>query len=178
MTTPPPAVDAAYGPEWKDQLERIVRFLRSVGLEPIEAPLDETSFLPGVAIVRGRVTYDPQRLRWPGDLLHEAGHIAITPPNQRAFLDATLPPLSADHAGEVEATAWAYAATVAIGLDPIVLFHEGGYQGHSRELAFSYSMGCFPGVNGLRAAGMAHSETEAAGRGTRAYPAMLHWLRP
>ena len=162
---------------WPGELRQIIEFLEAIELEPLESIVDPSSLLPGVTISAGRVVYDPTRLHWPGDLLHEAGHIAVTPAALRPRLDATLPLSSVPHAGEVEATAWAYAAILAIGLDPSVLFHSGGYQAHSRGLAFSYSMGCFPGASGLCAAGFAHSQADAHRTGVRPYPHMIRWLR-
>ncbi len=162
---------------WPAELRRIVEFLEAVGLKPLESAVDPSSLLPGVTIIAGRVVYDSTRIHWPGDLLHEGGHIAVTPAALRPTLDATLPEPSVPHAGEVEATAWAYAAILAIGLDPSVLFHPGGYQSHSRGLAFSYSMGCFPGASGLCAAGLAHSPADAQRTGVPPYPHMIRWLR-
>lgn len=96
----------------------------------------------------------------------------------RTTLDGTLTGAEeAPHAGEVEATAWAYAATVAIGLDPRVLFHAGGYFGKSEQLAFTYAAGCYPGVAGLAACGMTLVGVEASARGVKPYPHMVRWVR-
>ena len=131
-----------------------------------------------MAIVAGQLVVCSEELRWPGDLLHEAGHIAVTPEGLRSALDGTLADDSAiPHAGEAEATAWAYAAVVAIGLDPTVLFHDGGYHGQSASLAFTFTMGGYPGAGGLIATGMALSLTTAAARGLKPYPHMIRWLR-
>jgi hypothetical protein len=158
--------------------DRILEFLRSIGLPIIETDLREVTLLPGVAIVSGTLAVDRSRLTWPGDLLHEAGHMAVTPAAQRPSLDGTL--TGADeiaHAGEVEATAWAYAATISIGLDPHVLFHAGGYYGKSERLAFTYAAGCYPGVAGLVACGMTMAGVEASAHGVKPYPHMIRWLR-
>ena len=90
-------------------------------------------------------------------------------PRLQGVLDAL--PVDA-HGGEVEATAWAWAATVALGLAPSVLFHEGGYHGRSAGLVQMFSLGVYPGAHGLVKAGLA----AAAGDGP-AYPAMRRWLR-
>ncbi|MBX7183601.1 MAG: hypothetical protein K1Y01_00505 [Vicinamibacteria bacterium] len=164
--------------DWSSNLERISSFLKSIGVEVTEGPVAPSALLPGVDIVNGGIVYDPDRLTWPGDLLHEAGHIAVVPAVLRRDLGGKLgEDVMAAHAGEAEATAWAWAAVVAIGLDPAVLFHEGGYQGRSQGLAFSYSIGSYPGAGGLIANGMALSASDAAKQGLAPYPHLVRWLR-
>jgi hypothetical protein len=155
----------------------IAAFLESVGIPVEEGTLAAATFLPGVTIEAGRIVYDPARLQWPGDLLHEAGHVAVTPAAMRARLSGAVEAEAVPHAGEPEATAWAYAAIRALGLDPAVLFHAGGYRGKSEALIRTYAYGSYPGLAGLAAAGMALGPREAAARGLPAYPAMLRWLR-
>ncbi|WP_290886240.1 hypothetical protein [Arenimonas sp.] len=165
-------------PDVADVLDRILAFLRGIGLPVREAAVDDEAFLPGIRIEGGGLVFDRARLRWPGDLLHEAGHLAVLPPARRAAVSDDLPGHDdVPHAGETEATAWAYAATVAIGLDPAVLFHEGGYHGKSASLVMTYAMGVYPGAHGLVQAGMTASGTTAAQRGEATYPAMQKWLR-
>lgn len=164
--------------EWQRNLDRILAFLKSIGVSVTEGTVPPSALLPGVDIVNGGLVYDWERLTWPGDLLHEAGHIAVVPEVMRPALGGKLgDAVMASHAGEVEATAWAWAAVVAIGLDPETLFHEGGYQGRSKGLAFTYSVGGYPGAAGLFANGMALSPSEAAKRGLAPYPHMFRWLR-
>jgi hypothetical protein len=159
-------------------VDAIAAFLSSIGLPPAEMPLPRASSLPGVAIDAGRLLYTRTGLVWPGDLLHEAGHIAVTPGSLRpALRDRLDAEALAPHAGEVEATAWAYAATVALGLEPTVLFHAGGYRGASQRLAFTYANGVYPGAAGLEAAGMTLCGEAARVRGVPAYPHMIRWLR-
>ncbi|MES2945761.1 MAG: hypothetical protein V4772_23075 [Pseudomonadota bacterium] len=161
-----------------DSLSKIIDFLTAIGLAPVATAMDGSSLLPGVDIADGQLIYDPARLLWPGDLLHEAGHIAVMPPALRPTLGGTLPDEAmAPHAGEVEATAWAYAAALAAGIAPEVLFHSGGYKGQSESLVLTYSLGVYPGVAGLIAAGLAASPVDAKTLGLAAYPVMLRWLR-
>jgi hypothetical protein len=160
-----------------DPTDRIVAFLRGIGIVAREAALDDPAFLPGVVIAAGELVFDRARLTWPGDLLHEAGHIAVTPAAQRPLLPGLLdgPPIA--FGGEVEATAWAYAATLAIGLAPEVLFHADGYQGRSADLVMVYSHGVYPGGYGLAQAGLARIGEEARRAGVAPYPHMVCWLR-
>lgn len=158
--------------------DRIVSFLRAIGIDVRESRFAEPSFLPGVRIVDGGLRVDRDALRWPGDLLHEAGHIAVVPAPARALLnDALEAQQEIEHGGEVEATAWAYAAIVHLGLDPAVLFHEGGYRGQSAALIRTFSFGVYPGSFGLARAGMTVIGQEATRAGIPPYPHMTQWLR-
>lgn len=157
-------------------LQTIVRFIDAIGIPVAEAALDDEPFLPGVRIERGGLLYEAGKLRWPGDLLHEAGHIAVTPSALRDQLEAALDTerLPA-HAGEVEAIAWSYAAVRHLGLDPAVVFHPDGYHGQSASLLLTYSLGVYPGAAGLAAAGMTSVGPGQAG--APVYPDMARWLR-
>lgn len=159
-------------------IDRIVAFLRGIGLSVREGEVGDSAFLPGLRIEAGGLVFDRDRLTWPGDLLHEAGHIAVTPPAHRARLPDALEELSAfAQGGEAEATAWAWAASVALGLDPAVLFHEGGYHGRSAGLVTTFSLGVYPGSQGLVRAGMTTFEPQARALGVPPYPHMIRWLR-
>ena len=65
---------------------------------------------------------DPGRLRFPGNVLHEAGHLAVATPQGRAGMDRDA---GKDAAEEMMAIGWSYAAALHLGLDPAVVFHEG-----------------------------------------------------
>ncbi|MGN6520840.1 MAG: hypothetical protein ACTHK2_15575 [Dokdonella sp.] len=159
-------------------LERIVAFLAGIGLPPRAATLDDGTFLPGIRITRGELVYDPARLAWPSDLLHEAGHIALTPAAHRGALDDALTAEQHfEHGGEVESIAWSYAASVRLSMPVEALFHEGGYRGHAPGLAQSFSLGVYVGVAGLAALGLCAIGEDARRRGIEPYPHMLQWLR-
>lgn len=161
-----------------DATQTIVDFLKSIGISVQEGKVAADSFLPGLCIANGSLVYDNAALRWPGDLLHEAGHIATAPASIRSLLSDSLddsPP--APHAGEVEATAWAYAALVHLGLEPSILFHPDGYHGKSARLISTYALGVHPGSFGLAQAGMTLLGVEASLAATPAYPHMIQWLR-
>ncbi|PZO10615.1 MAG: hypothetical protein DCF27_02655 [Lysobacteraceae bacterium] len=156
----------------------IVAFLRNLGLGVDEGEVPDNTFLPGLRITAGAIVFDRRKLHWAGDLLHEAGHLAMTPSTRRGALSDDLADQENEtHAGEAEATAWAYAATVALGLTPDVLFHPGGYHGKSQALIATYGAGVYPGCRGLSEAGMALIGEAARLRGLPPYPHMLRWLR-
>lgn len=161
-----------------DALPSILAFLEAIGIGVREGQVGPDSFLPGVRVERGALVYDRGHLRWPGDLLHEAGHIAVTPTAGRARLDDRIQAeYAVPHAGEVEAIAWSYAAIVHLRLDPAVLFHAEGYRGQSQALLSTFAYGVYPGAYGLMQAGMTLVGSEAAAAGLPSYPHMLRWLR-
>ena len=149
--------------------------LARIGIPIEEGPLPEDTFLPGIALRAGRIAVDPGKLVWPGDLLHEAGHLAVLPGTRRNDEQAEL--AEAEHGGELEAMAWAYAAAVEIGLPGQILVHEGGYNGKARDLLQMYDFGVYPGLKGLCATGMAASPGFTPECGSVCYPRMLKWLR-
>lgn len=162
-----------------DTALRIIDFLREIGLIVQLCDVPQDSFLPGVRIRQGGLQVDLARLRWPGDLLHEAGHLAVVPSGLRGSLDDALQEMPAvPHGGEIEATAWAWAANRYLGLDSSVLFHDGGYHGHAAGLRMNFELGVYLGASGLASAGMAfiagHADTPVD---AASYPQMRLWLR-
>lgn len=158
--------------------ERIVQFLRDIGLEVKDAVLADDCFLPGIRITQGGLQVDRQRLRWPGDLLHEAGHLAVVPAALRPGMDDALEDLPAvEHGGEMEATAWAWAALSHLQLPAHVLFHDGGYRGHAAGLRLNFEMGVYLGVSGLVQAGLAWPPYPTRVDQAPVYPQLRCWLR-
>jgi hypothetical protein len=158
------------------QTQCIVTFLRDVvGLTVREETLTDETFLPGLELQGGALVYDPERLRYPGDLLHEAGHLAVIPANIRHSDDPQIIQQALDNA-EVAAIAWSYAANCYLELPVDVLFHPNGYKGQSQALQFSFSMGVFTGLPLLEEIGLAVSPRRAATLGVAPYPAMQRWL--
>jgi hypothetical protein len=158
------------------QTKCIVAFLRDVvGLTIREETLTDETFLPGLALQGGALVYDPKRLRYPGDLLHEAGHLAVIPAHIRHSDDSQIIQQALDNA-EIAAIAWSYAAICHLELPIDVLFHPNGYKGQSQALQLSFSMGVFTGLPQLEDAGLAISPRKAASLGVLPYPAMLRWL--
>lgn len=64
----------------------ITNFLKSIGLTVLHKELDSSCFLPGIKLLNGTILLDVNLLEYPGDLLHEAGHIAITEAHLRASI--------------------------------------------------------------------------------------------
>ena len=150
---------------------RIVAFLRQVGIPVEAAVLDGETFLPGVAVARGGLRVDPARLAWPGDLLHEAGHVAVGDPARPE--DG----VSDDPGEEMAALAWSFAAATHLGLDPSVPFHDGGYRGDGKALAETFARGGYVGVPMLAMWDLTLEPHRAAPGGPPPYPRMLAWRR-
>jgi hypothetical protein len=151
----------------------IVAFIESVGIPVTLEKTPEDTFLPGVLIRSGGLVFDPATLPYPGDLLHEAGHIAVTDPAQRPTLDD----VPNNPAEEMTAMAWSYAAARAMGIDPAIVFHPDGYKGSSESLLAGYNASTGPGIPMLAYFGMSAEPLRAAELGREPYPAMTRWLR-
>jgi hypothetical protein len=156
----------------------IIDFLTDIGIEVIPLRLEQETFLPGILVEKGKLLVDEEKLTYPGDLLHEAGHLAVAPGDLRFSLsgEVLIPGVNMDEI-EVQATAWAYAAVVYLGLEPKVLFHEGGYHGKSEGLISTYSFGVYPGAYGLQQIGMTVTGEAARKLGIAPFPNMIKWLR-
>ncbi|MEO6215786.1 MAG: hypothetical protein ABIO86_07135 [Sphingomonas sp.] len=152
---------------------QILTFLERIGIPVTIEALDDDTLLPAMTVRHGRLMIDPARLTWPGDLLHEAGHIAVTDPAARD----TLTEFPSDPAEEMAAIAWSYAAATEIGIDPKIVFHDDGYRGGGGYLTEAFSNGMFPGMPMLQWFGMTVEQRFAGERGVAPFPHMLRWLR-
>ena len=64
-----------------------------------------------------------QKLLYPGDVLHEAGHIAVVPSAERHLLNAeTISLREAKEAEEMSAISWSYAAGIALKYQSYICF--------------------------------------------------------
>jgi len=152
--------------------ERLAAFVRHIGIEIRPAALPAPTFLPGLDIRHGAILLDESRLSYPGDVLHEAGHIAVAHPDERG-----QPQLAPTPGDEMATLAWSFAAARHLGLALEVLFHPDGYKGGSSALIENFSAGCYVGVPLLQYYGMTLEPRQAAARGVEPFPHMLRWLR-
>ncbi len=164
-------------------LKVITEFIASLGIDVITEEFAGLSFLPGIRIENGCLLVNPDLLVSPGDLLHEAGHLAVMTRKDRESCpwNAGNSKTSQQAAGEeMAAIAWSYAAAVYLGVDAEVVFHPQGYNGDSEWL-----LGVFVGNPGsavlgvpmLQWMGMCLDSRQASERGGLPYPHMLKWLR-
>lgn len=155
-----------------DPVPVMLGFLGEIGIAWEFASLAEDTLLPGLRIEQGRLLVDPERLEFPGDILHEAGHIAVTPAADRA----SLGPAGLGEAGlEMAAMAWSYAACVHLALPPELVFHSGGYKGAGDSILETLRSGANLGQPLL--AWMDLTEWGRDADPGRMFPVMSRWLR-
>ncbi len=180
-----------------DDALSVFKFLSQLGfcVHPASAT---AGFLEGVRIEKGCVlAIDLAHPHSLGNLLHEAGHLAVIPSLFRAEIsgdvDESLATLADAYmenaslflaepthflqenplvrgllqAGDQEAMAWSYAAALAAGVDPGIVFSEDYQEGLSGVL-FGLRMNAHPGIHGLAAGGMTTQKL---------YPRMTRWLQ-
>ncbi len=161
----------------KDLLKIIVPFIRSIGITVHFESLNSDTFLPGIQIRKGELVVDASKIIYPGDLLHEAEHIACVYPHERPLLNDNVAPENAADAIEMGVIAWSYAALVHLELDADVVFHEGGYQeggNHLKEIFLNNDMPI--GLPLLEWMGLTTSKQNAK-EGEIYFPKMIKWLR-
>ncbi len=156
-------------------LEKLTGFINQIGIACKPGTLPDDTFLPGLDINDGCIIYDPQLLKYPGDILHEAGHVAVLAAADRAV--ASSPDkLNGDleaGAAEMGAICWSWAALQHLQLAPNVVFHEFGYKDGAQNLIDNFNAGMYIGLPILQWLGL----TNTTGEGD-IYPKMKHWLRP
>ena len=153
-----------------------VNFVRQIGI-PVELePDDSPSFLPGVRLKSGGLSIDPARLLHPGDILHEAGHLATLPYHIRRTLDGTLPDTDLHRGAEMMTLAWSYAACLHLQIPPAVVFHEHGYKGEHQNLINAFESGQYIGLPLLQYYGMAYDEKNAKQFNAKPFPHMISWV--
>jgi hypothetical protein len=151
------------------QTAQICHFLQQIGIQSHFVTLEQETFLPGIAIDRGSLQIDLEQLKYPGDLLHEAGHIAVSTPAERVVKGGNITENDPDAMGpEIAAILWSYAAAKAAGISPETVFHPHGYKGASDWHLEQFASGNYIGLPLLTWMGMTDGD----------FPAMKHWLRP
>ena len=165
--------------------------LNGIGIPTFECDHIEGGFLDKVLIDAGGILYRSDAP--PSNLLHEAGHLACIPTIFRPMASKDLEEAfhamglaiekqisengDPDHpliraimqCSDPEATAWAWAFGVHIGIPPEQIILDSEYDGDGGYVRVQVSTGNYPGINGLRAAGMIRS--------TRDYPKLEKWLQ-
>lgn len=176
-------------------LERITAFFSDIGL-PWRWQEGASGFIEHVEIADGGLLID-RRAR-PSGVLHEGGHLAVLPgcfrrlaqrnvsgvcklmldridfsdpdgPLQRAALQCSDP----------EATAWAWAAGVHLGLAPEVIIQDDEYDGSGSGERLGLRLCKHPGIHGLSHAGFCAIRPGqlATARGLPAFPKLKYWLQ-
>jgi len=150
---------------------KLATFVQSVGIEVKPCKIDWPTLFPGLDIKCGAVLVDETQLIHPGNILHEAGHVAVHDPSCRAD-----PQFKPGRGEELSALAWSYAAVIHLGLRAELIFYPGSYQGWDETLIESFAAGRYTGVPLLQRYGMT-VEPRLATNGIAPYPHMLRWVR-
>ena len=151
---------------------KLATFVQSLGIEVRACPIDWKTQFPGLEIRAGAVLVDESQLIHPGNILHEAGHLAVHDPAKRSH-----PKFSPSKGEELGALAWSYAAVVHLGLGAELVFYPGSYHDWDTALLENFAEGRYVGVPMLQRYGMAVEPRLAPERGVEPYPHMLRWIR-
>lgn len=155
----------------EESIDLICGFLDRIGIRHSFADTGEDSFLPGLRIEGGQVIIDREKVPYPGDILHEAGHLALVLPEERAnFGQEDLKDRPSGQGEEIACQLWTFLAAKDIGLPVEIVFHEAGYQGGSQWFIDNYESGNYIGLPLLTWMGITES-----GDGM---PVVKSWVRP
>ncbi|MEO7976971.1 hypothetical protein [Flavobacterium sp.] len=159
------------------ELKKLLLFLNEIGIDIIEKEL-QTSFLPGLSLGPNCLYIDFEKLLYPGDILHEAGHLAVTTAEERKI--AGTDEMASDwpsQGEEIAAILWSFAAVRHLALPVEFVFHPKGYKNGSEWLISNFNSGNYIGLPFLEWAGLALGKERAEKEGKEAFPKMLKWLR-
>ncbi|MFM2017856.1 MAG: hypothetical protein RL007_1512 [Bacteroidota bacterium] len=154
-----------------DITDKAITFCRSIGLTVSEHKVRENTFLPGIDIIDGCLIVDRKQLRYPGDILHEAGHIAVSHPDCRHKLNGNVVDSDSDkHGEEMAVLLWSYFAAQSADIPVEMVFHQDGYKGESEWLLSNFREGSYIGMPLLMWMGIAEIDENRN-------PKILKWLR-
>lgn len=159
------------------ELDVCIQFLTSIGIKTTFREIYGDCFLPGLSIEQGMIVIDKAALKYPGDVLHEAGHLAVVPASERDCLDGPgIEKRENREAEEMMAIAWSYAACIYLDIDPYFVFHDEGYKGGGSYIVDNFREKRYFGLPMLQWTGMAASD-QMQQEGVAPYPHMIKWLR-
>ncbi|MES2112204.1 MAG: hypothetical protein V4577_25840 [Bacteroidota bacterium] len=158
-------------------INTITTFLKDIGLETVMQPIEGAGFVPGISLNNGRLIIDTSQLKYTGDIIYAAGRLAVMPPEERVAMDDIIPKTDMQQSGGIMAIAWAYAACIHLGLDPHVVFHDGGYDGQSEALISHFRDTPQWGIPMLQWCGMTYDARNAAQLNKLPFPHMQSWVR-
>jgi hypothetical protein len=153
-------------------VNQLANFVRSIGICVEPARIDWKTQFPGLEVRSGIVLVDEKKLIHPGNILHEAGHIAVHDPELRK--NENFRPTRGEELG---ALAWSYAAAVHLQFDSELVFYPGSFHGWATALVENFSEGRYLGVPMLQRYGMSYEPKQAIARSVNPYPHMIRWLR-
>ena len=159
------------------ELEKVLSFIKKIGIDIVEKEL-ETSFLPGLSLGPNCLYIDFEKLLYPGDILHEAGHLAVTTSAERKIAGTNEMALDWPTQGEeMGAILWSFAAAKHLELPVEFVFHPNGYKNESEWLISNFTNETYIGLPFLEWTGLSLGKERATKEGKEPFPKMLKWLR-
>jgi hypothetical protein len=159
-----------------DTLNLILGFLKEISINYYFEKIEEKTFLPGLKLKDGALIIDAEKLLYPGDILHEAGHLACMPMDIRKVMNDNLDNNNIHQGGEMMAIAWSYAVCMHLDIDPKVVFHANGYKGSGETIVDNFNQGQYFGVPLLEWCGMSYSAATAKKLNKKPFPGMVSWV--
>ena len=157
---------------------KCITILKKIGITVHFTEISAGALLPGFEIRKGVLYINRETMLFPGDVLHEAGHIAVVPPLERALLENDNIGMRENReAEEMMAIAWSYAACLHLQIDPHFVFHDKGYKGGGSSLVENFTNKRYIGLPMLQWIGLAADEERAATLNILPYPNMIKWIR-
>lgn len=127
--------------------ETIKKFLDDIGIPFKQKKLEDNCFLPGLKIDKGILFYDPEKLKYPGDILHEAGHIALmTEEEKKKIVGSVSEFREPGMEDEIGVLCWTFAALSHLKIPAEIVFHPEGYKGDSDMLIAGFQNGQYIGL--------------------------------
>jgi len=161
-----------------EAFEKCICFLKEIGIDVQFKALNPTTILPGFEVEKGILNINLNAVTFPGDILHEAGHIAVVPAAERETLNnETIGQRENREAEEMMAIAWSYAACCHLQINTEFVFHEAGYKGGGNYIVEAYSKKQYFGLPMLQWVGLAADETRAKELNILPFPHMIKWMR-
>lgn len=155
--------------------QQIIHFLEQIGIPVVKTELPGDCFLPGLALRGNTILMDPEKMKYPGDLLHEAGHIAVTEEALRPLIGSEdMDPEWPSAGDEIASILWSYAALTHLGIPPEVVFHPDGYKEQSDWFIEQFQNKNYIGLPLLEWMGFCSASEKD---GVEAFPKMIKWLR-
>jgi len=156
----------------------VIAFLHEIGVD-IELTQDKLdSFLPGVRIETGKLIVNKSALLCPGDILHEAGHLACLLPELRPKAnDNITESLGPENSFEMAVILWTFAAAKHLDIPLEQVFHSDGYKGHGEWLIDRLENQEYIGLPLLQWLGLTAADSEVATGKAKPFPEMLRWMR-
>jgi len=155
---------------------KILDFLQEIGLIYHLEKIEEVTLLPGLQLRNGTLIIDIEKLLYPGDILHEAGHLACMPFDIRKTMSGDLEDIDLHRGGEMMAIAWSYAACRYLNINLEIVFHEYGYRDASQSIIDNFNNDYTFGVPLLQWCEMCYDNKNATKLNAKPFPEMISWL--